>query len=150
MYHHFEIWDCHCIASLACSTTARGSDRLRRAISYVTSLIVGFVAASSSSFHTSTTFGSFVHLVFAMLICFFFTYFKHHHGTLQAIPIAILGCWFHHIFIFVHHNYVARHAVSTLTLLHLLWEQHAASTSSLPTALHIMAVSKTFYVVPLK
>jgi hypothetical protein len=88
------------------------------------------------------TFGSSARLVFITLIGFLFAYFEHRSRTLQATHAAILGRRFHHIC--VHHYYIAKVAVSTLTLLRLLRHQWATSAFSLLVALHTTTILETF------
>jgi hypothetical protein len=59
----------------------------------------------------------------------FLTDIEYRHCTSSSYPCFHLGHRFRHVFI--HHDYVARVAVSTPNLLHLLWQHRHSPSSSL-------------------
>jgi hypothetical protein len=79
----------------------------------------------------------------------FFVYVECHRCTSLGYSHCHIGHRFHHLFISIHHDCVARVAISTSTLLCLLRQQQASSTFSL-IALHTVAVLETFFASPFK
>jgi hypothetical protein len=97
-------------------------------------------------FRALTTPRLFVRMVFVKLIEFF-ACVEYCGCASLGYPLCHLGHRFYHIFI--HHGYVARVAISTLTLLHLVRQQRATLAFSLLATLCTMTVSET-YADPLK